>query len=324
MCDLHKVAFETAYPMAAVMFIQIEEKEGDTHQIMPQGYDHTHNEHTGVTRVMPRTKATQQTKGYAMAEKVSSNLPVVITTLAITSTDAVGTIEKMREASPDGFTMLNLDKIPFATADSYTWNVPTADGVVPERYLDAIIVHHHPARQRYDAPYDVNADPRPPVCVSYDGIRGEGEPGGVCAKCPYNQVGPDAECRPSRWLYLLFPDSHFPTWLSLPRTSLSNKLTNGIRRYLVNLAKGGRNKVKGGLWPWEVATRIGLAKRERGAGMVATFTEGERLSEVLAVHVKKYSQDFKASLTFPTINAPGNDPTAFPRDDADSEFGDDI
>ena len=251
-------------------------------------------------------------KGTPVAEKTSSNLPAPITTLAIMSADAAGTMEKMREASPDGFTMLNLDKVPFATADNYTWNVVTEDGPDPRRYLDVVLIHHHPARQRYDGPYDVNADPRPPICVSYDGVRGEGEPGGICAKCRYNRVGTDAECRPYRWLYLLFPDSQFPTWLSLPRTSLSNKLTNGIRRYLVGLAKGGRNKVKGGLWPWEVATRIGLAKRERGVGMVATFTEGERLPAALSAQVQEYSRNFKASLTFPTVVALDGDPTSLP------------
>ncbi len=84
-----------------------------------------------------------------MTEQVSSNFPAPITTLAITSADAASTMEKMREASPDGFTMLNLDKIAFATADNYTWNVPTEDGPDPRRYLDVIILHHHPARQRY-------------------------------------------------------------------------------------------------------------------------------------------------------------------------------
>lgn len=261
----------------------------------------------------------KNTKGRPMAEKIAaSNLPAPITALAIVSADAAGTMEKMQEASPEGFTMLNLDKIPFATADNYTWNVPTEDGPDPRRYLDVVMVHQHPARQRYRGSYDPNT-PTPPVCVSYDGMRGEGEPGGICARCPYNQVGPDAECRPYRWLYLLFPDSQFPTWLSLPRTSLSNKLTNGIRRYLVGLAKGGRNKAKGGLWPWEVVTRIGLAKRERGVGMVATFTEGERLSEELRNHVQEYARNFKNSLTFPTINAALSDPTALSDDASDTD-----
>jgi hypothetical protein len=224
-------------------------------------------------------------------------------------------MEKMREASPDGFTMLNLDKIPFATADSYTWNVPTEAGPDPHRYLDVIIVHHHPARQRWlSGSYDPNR-PTPPVCVSYNGVRGEGEPGGLCSRCPYfNQVGSDAECRPYRWLYLVFPDSQFPTWLALPRTSLSKKLTNGVERYMAMLAKGGRNKVRGGLWPWEVVTRIGLAKRDRGVGMVATFTEGERLPAALAAQVKTYSQEFKASLTFPS-RVTLDDPTASPQPD---------
>lgn len=311
---------EISYSVSVVLFAEKYRKE--VPHIKYYSRVMTMNEYrktqlTGEIYSMKRQVNTKQ-KEERVSEKASANLPAPMTALAITSADAAGTIEKVRAASPDGFTMLNLDKISFATADNYTWNVPTADGPDPRRYLDVIMVHQHPARQRYSDPYDP-AMPTPPVCVSYDGVRGHGEPGGLCAQCPYNQVGPDAECRPYRWLYLLFPDSIFPTFLSLPRTSLTRKLANGIARYLVDLAKGGRQKVKGGLWPWEVVTRITLAKRDRGVGMVAVFTEGPRLPADQASQVEKYVQDFRASLTFPTINAviPGHDPTAFPREDDD-------
>ena len=241
-----------------------------------------------------------------MAEKALSTVTVpAITTLAIASVDT-GTMEKMREASPEGFTMLNLDRISFPTADSLTFNVPTEEGPDPRRYIDAIIIHHHAARQRYSGAYDPT-QPTPPLCSSYDGISGSGTPGGVCARCVYNQMGTDAECRPYVWLYLLFADSVFPTFLSLPRTSLSRKLANGVSKYFVTLAKGGKDRVKGGLWPWEVITRIGLADRQRGVGKVATFTEGPRLASGLADLVKAYALDFRKSLTFPTGNGARED-----------------
>ena len=243
-------------------------------------------------------------KGVPMAEKTSANLPVLasLTTLAFTSADAEGTMKKILAASPDGFTHLNLDKITFPTSDSITLNVPTEEGLDPRRFVDVILVHHHAARQRYEGPYDVAANPAPPICSSYDGIRGHGNPGGWCASCKYNEVGPTAQCRPFRWLYLLFEESILPTFFPIPRTSLSKKLPNGIVKYVQGLAKGGRNKVKGGLWPWNVTTRIGLADRQRGVGKVATFTEGERLSETLNECVTKYAEDFQHSLTFPTAD----------------------
>ena len=54
-------------------------------------------------------------------------------------------------------------------------------------------------------------------------------------------------------------------------------------------------------------TRIGLAKRERGVGMVATFEEGPQLSEAHKATVAVYAVSFKKVLTFPTLSS--GDPT---------------
>ena len=264
-------------------------------------------------------------KGKNMAESKKENLPALPTTLAIQTMDAAATMEKMAAASPDGFTVLNLDRIPFATAESYTWNVPTEDGPDPRRYLDAIVLHQHAARQRYVGSYDPN-NPTPPACVSYDGITGQGDPGGVCARCPFNTVGAHAECRPYRWLYLLFPGEPIPMLLSLPRTSLSRRVPKGVAKYFLDLAKGGRGHVKGGLWPYSVVTRIGLAKRERGVGMVATFEEGPKLTTVQEEAVRVYAESFKKSMTFPMVGSHRADPDMyhgdgeFPGDDDDIDI----
>ena len=258
-------------------------------------------------------------KGKIMAEKKDS-LPALPTTLAIQTMDAASTIEKMAAASPDGFTVLNLDRIPFATADSYTWNVPTEDGPDPRRYLDVIVLYQHAVRQRYVGSYNPN-NPTPPSCVSYNGIIGQGDPGGACARCPFNTVGPEAECRPYRWLYLLFPGEPIPMLLSLPRTSLSRRVPKGVAKYFLDLAKGGRERVKGGLWPYSVITRIGLVRRERGVGMVATFEEGPKLSPAQEEAVKEYAESFKKSITFPMLGSRRGGPDMY---HGDGEFpGDD-
>ena len=263
----------------------------------------------------------QTKKGQFMADK-KENLPALPVTLAIQTMDAASTMEKMAAASPDGFTVLNLDRIPFATADSYTWNVPTEDGPDPRRYLDAVVLHQHAVRQRYENAYDPN-NPTPPSCVSYDGITGEGDPGGACARCPFNKVSPDAECRPYRWLYLLFPAEPIPVLLSLPRTSLSRRLQKGVAKYFLGLAKGGRARVKGGLWPYSVMTRIGLAKRERGVGMVATFEEGPRLSPEQEEVIRVYAESFKKSVTFPVLGGRNIGPDMYSGDGEEPEDDED-
>lgn len=257
------------------------------------------------------------TKGKIMADR-TENLPALPTSLAIQTMDAASTMEKMAAASPDGFTVLNLDKIPFPSSDSYTFNVPTEEGVHPRQHLDGFVLHHHFVRQFYRQSYDPNATPKPPDCVSYDGVTGDGDPGGSCAKCPFRKGG---QCRPYRWLYLLFPDEPLPVRLSLPRTSLNRGLRGGLSGYLVTLAKGGRGHVKGGLWPHSVVTRISLKKRERGQGMVAIFEEGPRVSPELEAVIGAYAESFKKSLTFPSLEGfGGTDPDLY---HGDGEFSDD-
>ena len=240
-----------------------------------------------------------------MVEK-KENLPAIPLTLAIQAVDSQATMQKLSAASPEGLTPLSLDRISFVTAGSITYNVPTEDGPEPRQYLDAIMIYSHGYRQLYTGPYDPQ-NPSPPECVSWDGVMGHGSPGGVCAKCPLNVVGSEAQCKPYRWLYLLFPGEVLPTTLALPRTSLSRRLPKGITSYVIGLAKGGKAKVKGGLWPWEVMTRIGLAKRERGVGMVATFEEGPQLPQAHKSVVAAYTESFKKALTFPILSS--SDPT---------------
>ena len=240
-----------------------------------------------------------------MAEK-KDNLPAIPLTLAIQAVDSQATMQKLSAASPEGLTPFSLDRISFVTAGSITYNVSTEDGIEPHQYLDAIVIYTHGYRQLYTQPYD-QQNTSPPECVSWDGVMGQGSPGGACARCPFNMVGPEAQCKPYRWLYLLFPGEVLPTTLALPRTSLSRRLHKGIASYVIGLAKGGKAKVRGGLWPWEVMTRIGLAKRERGVGMVATFEEGPRLSESHTAVVAAYVESFKNALTFPTLLS--GDPT---------------
>lgn len=248
-----------------------------------------------TTKTQPETL---KKRNEEMPEKSSTNLPVPITNLAIATVDVASMAEKIREVSPEGLNVFDLDRVSFPTAGSLTFNVPTAEGPEPRRYIDGIIVHQHASRQLFETEYDATK-PSPPRCVSFDGITGYGDPGGECAACPFATFG--GTCRPSRFLYILQPDELFPMLLILPRTSLSRKLQNGVSRYFFGLAKGGKSKVKGGLHMFSVITRIGLAQRQNGLGMVATFTEGPMLTHEQIEQVQMYAKAFRESLVFPRV-----------------------
>lgn len=55
------------------------------------------------------------------------------------------------------------------------------------REFQAVILHHHPMRAFYREKY--TGGNAPPDCGSLDGMTGSGNPGGVCAHCPYDRFG---------------------------------------------------------------------------------------------------------------------------------------
>lgn len=217
------------------------------------------------------------------------NLPAVIGSLAIASLDLETVVDVLRESSidSDGISPFDLDRIQFPTAGSVAFGVPTDEGKKrAAEVLEAIVLHHHPIRQYWEGAYDSKAQSAP-RCASADGISGTGDPGGLCIKCKYGIF--NAECKPYRVLYLLFPESMMPTLLILPRTSL-----NPAVKYLRKLALSG-------LYSYGLVTKIGLQERRNGPGMVATFAPGPRLDPKMLAVVKAYATAFKASVKFPAI-----------------------
>lgn len=250
-------------------------------------------------RAKPMAKTVKTQKDTTVAE-VKSNLPAKVETLAIAKMDMQSVVVALADLGATGLSPFDLDRIPFPTADSLTYNIPTEEGADPRRFIDGIVVHQHAGRQFYEGSYvpGVSTSPR---CASFDGMTGHGDPGGLCVECPFGAFG--GGCKPYRYLYILFPDEIFPKLLVLPRTSLNRKLPNGAPKYFFNLAKKGKRAS-------DVVTRIGLGKRPQGLGMVATFTEGPGLSTEQLQQIRAYAEQFKKSLTFPAAPGPAVDPTA--------------
>ena len=69
----------------------------------------------------------------------------------------------------------------------------------------------------------------PPACSSPDGIKGTGDPGGLCHLCPMSKFGSDPRegsngqaCKEKQMLFLLRPDSILPLVVQAPSTSIRN------------------------------------------------------------------------------------------------------
>ena len=209
---------------------------------------------------------------------------------------------------------LTFDRIKIPAGGSTAFEIPDGDGddVSMVKEIIGVILLHHPAYAYYKEKYTGGSNP--PDCGSFDGISGNGNPGGICATCPLNQFGSgegqSKACKNRRMIYVLMEGELFPMVLSLPTGSLK-EFTKYLKR---QLSKGRRLN--------QIVTRISLKKVTNSSGIAfsqAVFAfdrvlnEEERAAiDVMTASVKNYA----ANLTMAAL-ADANDDAPF----VDAETG---
>ena len=137
---------------------------------------------------------------------------------------------------------LSFERIKIPSAGSTVFELPGEEDGEPENLKEftGVILYHHPLFAYYRDKYAGGNEP--PDCGSFDGITGEGDPGGACAKCRYNQFGTGEgggkACKNRRRIYILREGEVFPLLLSLPTGSLKE-----FTRYTAQFAKRSRARV---------------------------------------------------------------------------------
>jgi hypothetical protein len=195
--------------------------------------------------------------------------------LALANTDFAAMVSEETEGLD-----LSFDKIKIPSAGSTVFEVPgEEDDTDTVKEFSAVILHHHTLNAYYKTKY--TGGNNPPDCGSFDGITGEGDPGGDCKSCPYNQFGsapPEITgeengkgkaCKNRRRIYVLREGEVFPLLLSLPTGSLK-EFTKYIKKLL---SKGKRANM--------VVTRFKLQKATSSGGVVysqAQFTVDRALT----------------------------------------------
>ena len=185
----------------------------------------------------------------------------------------------------------SFERVKIPAAGSTVFEIPGEDPGNPEsvKEFSAVILYHHPLYAFYRNKYTGGSNP--PDCGSFDGVTGEGNPGGSCAVCPYNQFGSGEgsgkACKNRRRIYLLREGEIFPLILSLPTGSLKD-----FTRYLMRLLSKGRKSNS-------VVTRFTLKKAANANGIIfsqAQFTvdrnlmpEEFALVSALSDQVREYS-----------------------------------
>ena len=153
---------------------------------------------------------------------------------------------------------VTFERIRIPSAGSTVFEVPGEDGdAATVKEFSAVILYHHPLLASYKTKY--TGGNNPPDCGSFDGVTGEGDPGGVCKNCALNQFGTGENgskaCKNRRRIYLLQEGETFPLLLSLPTGSLRE-----FTRYVMRLlSKGMKSNA--------VITRFSLKKATNAGGL---------------------------------------------------------
>lgn len=191
----------------------------------------------------------------------------------------------------------DLDRVKVPAGGAVSWEVPTLDGEISMKVLEGVVVHR--ANRRAYWPYSMEDRPDDddgrPVCQSFDGEVGLGDPGGNCAECPFNEFGSDIKggpgkaCKETRQLFLLTKDDLLPIAVTIPPASLAN-----VKAYFLRLLRAQ-------LSPSDVVTRLTIAKEKNSRGTAygrVELTAGERLDADAKVRMRQY-----ATMIAPAVQA---------------------
>lgn len=227
------------------------------------------------------------TQNTAMMERTPFLLPdVAAADTGFTKEELAGDIDGLQ---------LGFQNVKIPSGGQLQFELPSEDPDNPDyaKYLEGVILHSHNACAYWIAGKDED-DNTPPDCQSTDGKIGYGNPGGLCADCPYNRFGSDTKgtgrgkaCKNQRIIYLLRSGDVMPIQLSLPPTSI-RPYTDFVNAAFVSRRRGICGSV----------VQIGLKKKSNGKDdySVATFKRlydftGEELAQIRA-----YANSFKEQI----------------------------
>lgn len=130
----------------------------------------------------------------------------------------------------------DLDRVRVPAGGATVFETPEGEAV---KTIDGILISVGIRRAFWQKSFGDGGNV-PPDCSSTDGLAGNGEPGGNCAHCPFNQFGTSLKqdgsqgrgkrCRESRALFVIRAEDRLPLVITAPATSLKN-----TKKYLMAL-----------------------------------------------------------------------------------------
>jgi len=177
----------------------------------------------------------------------------------------------------------DLDKIKVPSGGSLSWELPDlSEGSIASKEIEGVIIYKKNFNVYWEKDFAASDGGQAPDCFSNDTMFGEGNPGGACNKCPFNQWGSDGAgkaCKNKASLFILLPGSLLPVVLTLPPTSMK-----AAKTYFMRLASGG---VKYS----DAITKMSLEKEKSNGGIDygrLVFELGEKLDTEAKARIKAY------------------------------------
>lgn len=177
----------------------------------------------------------------------------------------------------------SFDRIRIPSGGGLAFEVPGEEDE-PDlvKKISAVIAYQHPAYAYYATKF--HGGNNPPDCGSFDGVHGNGNPGGECSTCRFNQFGSgegkSKACKNRHMLYLLLEGEIFPVMMSVPTGSLKN-YTDFVKRQIMR----GR-RLSG------IVTEISLKKAESKSeeGSITFSQVTFRFVRMLTAEEKQYTE----------------------------------
>lgn len=193
-----------------------------------------------------------------MAKQESALVPVE-SYVIVAAGDKVGELVN-QNLGGEGLSPQDLPRVPIPAAGGTTWTIPTVEGEKDVKQLDGVIVYTCMQRVFWKESFEKSGGGSPPDCYSPNGSQGVGDPGGLCASCPFGVFGSADNqraqaCSQRRLIFLLPPDQLLPLVISVPPSSLKD-----TKKYLVGLVASGKGT-------GEVVTRVGLVADKNADGI---------------------------------------------------------
>ena len=212
--------------------------------------------------------------------------------LAIIGTEPGALAEMIRENVGNDLSAFDLPRLKVPAGGGSFWEVQTAEGPKPAEFVDGIILLRKDKKKFWEKGQDeAGGETTPPDCSSEDRIFGIGNPGGECAKCPYNEFksatkGQGKACRDFSELYILKKDSIMPAVVQVPATSLKN-----LKQFGMILVDSAKNMSK-------VVTRFSLTVENKGGSRtsIINFKSAGDVPVEMAEFVKEYQRSIKEML----------------------------